>query len=34
VFHHTSMKPGDERFAKAAAATFIKGLRPRDPVGW
>jgi VWFA-related protein len=32
VFHHTSMKPGDERFAKAAATTFIKGLRPRDRV--
>ena len=32
VFHHTSMKPGDERFAKTAAAAFIKGLRPRDRV--
>jgi len=32
VFHHTSMKPGDERFAKAAAAAFIKELRPRDRV--
>ena len=28
VFHHTSMKPGDERAAKTAAAAFIKGLRP------
>ena len=32
VFHHTSMKPGDERFAKAAATAFVKGLRPRDRV--
>jgi VWFA-related protein len=32
VFHHTSMKPGDERFAKNAAAAFVKELRPRDRV--
>lgn len=32
VFHHTSLRPGDERAAKTAAAGFINKLRPRDRI--
>ena len=32
VFHHTSLKAGEERAAKTAAADFINKLRPRDRI--